>query len=325
MENLICSFCLKEYSTKYSLNKHQEKCSKNNNLIKNLEKIEDIDNSNNVENKNQCKICDKVFTTSFNLSRHQETCKDFNTVLKEYKSLRLKYTKNLQKIEEKDNLLIELKEEIVDLNLTKSNLQSKLEIYKNLEDIYKEQISKLEQTIEKLASKAIENTGPKTTTINNRNQVYQALQPLTDDHMRDQTQHLTYKDVKNGIEGIAYFASNYTFKDRVFCSDKSRLNFVFKNEDDVIIKDPEGIEITNKFIEINKNELLRFLEEYFSFIKEQLDKDLDIAEYKHWAKRREEIITVKSAVRRGNIPENKDSYDEFKRSFLSVLSELVPR
>jgi hypothetical protein len=311
MENNFCSFCYKKFSTKYNLKRHEEKyCEKNDKNENDKNEISIVlmpsKETENFCEKNYHKN-EKKFSQTKNNKNHQENSNDINLLIKENKNLKLKISK-YKKREENHCATLKL-----------------LETYKEIENEYKHKIYQLEQTIEKLASKAIENAGIKTTTINNRNQIYQSLQPLTDDHMKDQTQHLTYKDVKNGIEGIAYFASNYTFKDRVFCSDKSRLNFVFKNENDIIIKDPEGIEITNKFIEINKNELLRFLEEYFSFIKQQLDKDLDIAEYKHWAKRREEIITVKSAVKRGNIPENKDSYDEFKRSFLSVLSELVPR
>lgn len=314
MSTNICEFCEKCFKDSYSLKRHlntAKKCKKN-----------------REENTFDyvCEYCTNNFSNEYNLSRHFKICKKY--IMLQDKQKEDEYKNKIKELENKNYLLEEKYNlsfaSIKTLEEKYNSVLSKLDIYKDNELEYKEKINKLETTIETLAAKAIENSGNKTT-INNRNQIYNALQPLTEEHMREQTKYLTYKDVKNGIEGMAHFASKHTFKDRVACSDKTRLNFVFKNEHDNIIKDPEGIEITKRFIEINKDELLRFLEEYYNFIIGELDKDLDIIEYRHWAKRREEIITIRSAVKRGNIPENKDSYDEFKKSFLSVLSELVPR
>lgn len=184
---------------------------------------------------------------------------------------------------------------------------------------------KLEDELKFLASKAIDKAGNTINTTNNKNQYYNQLLPLTQDYMNDQRQFLTFNNVKNGAHGLAHFASNHTFKDRIFCSDKSRLNFVFKNENDVIIKDPEGIEITKKFIEINREELLRLIEEYLNYITTEIMKDIGNDMYKFWAEKREEFISIRSAVLKGNVCENKESYCEFKRNFLLALSNLVPR
>jgi hypothetical protein len=47
--------------------------------------------------------------------------------------------------------------------------------------------------------------------------------------------------------------------------------------------------------------------------------------YEFWAKRREEFLAIKSAVMKGNVADNQESYAEFKKNFLIALSNLVPR
>lgn len=289
--NNFCHFCGKTFSSKYTLANHQDTAKK---CLQLQEKN---------DGKFECKYCNKICSSKFNLESHIKNCKTkVNVEIQELK-IQIQYLEQFKIYKE---LYEEEKQKVINLE-NKNN--------------------KLEADYKTLAAKAIENTGNKTTNniVNNKNRIIQQLVPLTDDYMREQASFLSYKDVKNGIEGLAEFASKHTFKNRIGCSDVSRLNFVFKNEDGVIIKDPEGVEITKKFIEINRNELLRLLEEYFKYIKEQLDRDLDIIEYRHWSLRREEIIATRSAVEKGNIAENSESYTNFKKNFLSVLSELVAR
>jgi hypothetical protein len=298
-DSFFCNICSKNFKTKYTLKVHQntsKKCLKLQNKEEELPFV--------------CEDCKKIFSSKYNLDNHLSVCKqsDKNKVNNLEKKINT-YVKKIQ----------ELKEQIKDLEQFK--------IYKVLYEEEKNKNSKLEEDYKTLASKAIENSGNKTTNniVNNKNRIIQSLLPLTDEYMKDQVKFLTYNNVKDGIEGMAHFASKYTFKDRLYCSDVSRLNFIFKNENGVTIKDPEGVEITKRFIEINKEELLRLLDEYYNFILEQLDNDLDIIEYRHWTTRREEIIATRSAVKRGNISENTESYTNFKKSFLSALSELVAR
>lgn len=316
-----CKNCNKIFKNKYSLIKHE----------KNIENCIDINQQTN--EAIICKHCNKNYVNEYSLSRHIKICKKFLTLQEEQKrnedKIKLDELKSENKLIEDKNRLLEdkyraLEEKYKLLENQNISLEKNLNEYKEREKEQNKKITILEQNLNDLAKTAIENAGTKNT-INNRNQIYQALQPLTEEYMKEQVQHLTYTDVKNGAAGIANFAYNFTFKDRVFCSDVSRLNFVFKNENNAIIKDPEGVEITKKFIDINREELLRLLEQYYKYVLEYLDKDLDCIEYKHWAGRREEIITIRSAIKRGLIPENKESFDEFKKKFLSALSQIVPR
>jgi hypothetical protein len=294
-ENLVCDICNTTFKNSSSLNLHKK-------TAKYCLKLR-----NNTDIIYECEYCNRTFNLKSSLMVHYTTCK-----YKKQNIIENEYQKKIKEYEEKYNII----------KSEKLELQNK---YDKLEEKYK-------ATLEKLASKAIdkaiEKAGNKTTNnynISNRNRIIQALQPLTDDYMRNQVQYLTYNNVKNGTDGLAHFASTHTFKDRIFCSDVSRLNFIFKNEDDEVIKDPEGVEITKKFIDINKEELLRFLEEYFYHVLKNLEQDLDAVEYKYWSERREYVIATRSVILKGNNEANKEYYTQFKKNFLTALSELVKR
>jgi hypothetical protein len=313
MTELTCNFCNKNFLNKYNLENHQKTalyCLK-------------LQNKNLEANFN-CEYCKKSFTIKSNYNKHSLHCKDkeekeiYNLKeLCESKQSELdKCYKFIEKLKFKKQYIESLEKTIKEQNIKIIQLENENKQFINLH----------QETLEKLASKAIENAGIKNTTINNKNQIYNALQPLTDEHMKKQTKNLTYQNVKNGAHGIAHFASNFTFKERVMCTDKSRLNFVFKNENDLIIKDPEGIEITKRFIDINRDEILRLVEIYLSCITTELMDDATSGDmYKFWAEKREEFIAIRSAVMKGNVSDNKESYEEFKKNFLQALSNLVPR
>jgi hypothetical protein len=300
MENLICDFCKKSFINKYNLSKHQ----------KTAKFCLSIQNTAN-EIIFTCEFCNKNFSRKDVLESHLKICKDKDIV-----PLQIELDKVKKKLDKQCKNIEEIKE-----------LKKDLSLYKKLYEEEKSKNVKLEADIKDLAAKAIENAGNKTTNnINNKNRIIQTLQPLTDDYMRDQTKYLTYNNIKNGAHGIAHFASTHTFKDRVACSDKSRLSFIFKNENENIIKDPEGVEITKRFIEINKDEIVRLVNEYLNYITNELMDDSTSGDmYKFWADKREEFIAIRSAVMKGNVSDNEESYNEFKKNFLSALSNLVPR
>lgn len=304
-QNYNCEFCKRSFKQKQGLQRHYEKCQEKlyNQNIENLKKHSD----NKIENL----IYDYELKLTNLTNENNNLIQKFNideTNMKNFYELQIKDIKNSYEVRI-------------------AKLESIIEISEKRYNDLKDQLDKRSNSVDELAKKAIENTGNKTTNTinNNRNQIYNALQPLTNEHMRDQVQYLTDQNIKNGTHGIAHFASTHTFKDRVICTDKSRLNFVFKNENDIIIKDPEGVEITNRFIEINREELLRLLNEYLKVIENELYEDIGAPEYKYWTEKREEILTIRSAITKGNGLNNKENYSEFKKGFLSALSDLVPR
>lgn len=314
MTEYICEYCDTKFKNKYNLKNHQI----------NAKFCLEIQKENN--ESYECKICYKQLKHKNEYEIHLNSCdkKNYEDYKKMYEQLNNKLevykTKNLK-------LKLSLKEEIkLKENYQRLFEQEKERYQKQIEE-EKERYENLLKDYKILTNKAIENAGTKNTTnINNKNQIYNALQPLTDNYMKEQTKFLTYNNIKNGAHGIAHFASNHTFKDRLFCSDKSRLNFVFKNEGDAIIKDPEGVEITKKFIDINRGEIVRLVDEYLNYITTELMDDSTSGDmYRFWADKREEFIAIRSAVNKGNVADNKESYSEFKKNFLLALSDLVPR
>jgi hypothetical protein len=310
MSTFSCEFCGGCFTSKYSLEKHKKTAKFCLNLQPNKDTVDEF----------KCEICSKIFTRRDTYRTHitSSSCKvliNQNDKLVEaqieIERLKVLLSQYEIKIEERNDRIVILEKEVK--NLLERQLENKDKL-----------LESSNKTLESIATKAIENAGNKTTTIN-KNKVYQSLQCLTEDYMRQQTKFINMSTIKNGAQSIAQFASDYTFKDRLVCSDVSRLNFTFKDETGNIIKDPEGIEITKKFIEINKDELLRLLDEYHSILVNEIDNDMDAIEYKHWSERREHIHDIRLAIKKGSIPENIESYNTFKKSFLTALSELVPR
>lgn len=100
-----CTFCNKDYKTKYSLHAHQKRPS----CLKNKLIITDTIVHN-------CNVCDKVFSTKRNMVRHKTTCKAMKVVeSKELSELRERCTQYEEQIyayrreiKEKDALIMEL-------------------------------------------------------------------------------------------------------------------------------------------------------------------------------------------------------------------------
>lgn len=308
MSDFTCIFCNKNFTSSSNLNTHKK-------YAKYCLEIQ------KKELEFQCEFCLKKFNRRDVLNQHLPKCKTKEKFENQNILNEIFETKNTI-----SELKINLEEKDKEINKLKLELMCKHDDISKLE----EQNKKLENQLKNILDKAIDkinvtNNSTSTANIINKNQIYNNLEPLTTEYMREQTKFLTYNNVKNGAHGIAHFASNHTFKDRLFCSDKSRLNFVFKNDEDLIVKDPEGVEITKKFIEINREELIRLVNEYLNYINSELMRDIGNDMYKFWASKREEFISIMSAVMKGNVAENKESYKEFKKNFLIALSDLVPR
>ena len=78
------------------------------------------------------------------------------------------------------------------------------------------------------------------------------MQPVTDEILYDNVQHLTIDHIKKGAEGYAEYALEYPLKDKLLCSDFSRRKVKFKDKDGNIITDPEMTNLARKFFCINK-------------------------------------------------------------------------
>ena len=317
MTELLCNYCNHSFKNKSNLDKHQ----KTTKYCIELQKIQESLINNSKENKqeeltnikgqylfkddklvnnlnisiNKCNYCNKEFLRKDSLIRHKNKCKHKNIT-----------DNNNNKSEDKDKIISELKIEIENKDKIISEL--KIEI---------ENKNKLFQSLENITIKAIENSGHKTNIINNKNNlsIFNNLTPLTDSFIKDQASLLKTKDIVNGAKSLALFARDHSFKDRVICTDVSRRNFIFKDENNNIIKDPKGVKITKKFIENNKPELINLLTQYsLTFYNENNFMDI---------KHKLEIDHCLDAIKSGDISYNADKYNNFEKIFTTCFGKFV--
>lgn len=80
----------------------------------------------------------------------------------------------------------------------------------------------------------------------NKTQIINNLLPLTDEHMKEQSENFTMDHFKRGAVGISDYAVEYPLKDRIVCVDVARHIVKYKNADGDIIKDPNMCKLTPK-------------------------------------------------------------------------------
>jgi hypothetical protein len=251
----------------------------------------------NKEENNICKFCEKNFSSHNNMLNHYTVCSKLNQLILSEKTIK-KQAENEYKVK---------------IKIMENN-------YSNLQEKYNELKLKFEKYEEKaLQSTTIVNTtnhyNNSTNNTNNSKNYIQNLIPLTDQYIKDQSKKLELKHVRGKADSLAYFANEYSFKDRVVCTDVARRSFVFKDENGVVVKDPKGVKITKKFIENNKEILVRLFSQYALMYYE------DNCPYEY--KDKVEIDECLYAVQRGDIPSNAENYTKFEKIFTSCFSKLV--
>ena len=224
-----CEFCKNSFNNKNSLIKHQK-------TARYCLKIRGEELSNN----HVCEFCELNFSTQFNYNRHISTCKS-NNLASEYF--------------EKNQLL---EKEILKL---KTILEEK-----------NNQIKDLQAQIEKMATTAINRPTTQNNQNNNNqriNQIINNLTPITEDHLKEQAEFLTIDHIKDGIPGYVKYALEYPLKDKIICTDYSRRKIKYKDEDGVLIDDPEMIKLTQKLFKAieEKNDIL--IQEYSKEIQQK--------------------------------------------------------
>jgi hypothetical protein len=241
----------------------------------------------------KCNFCNKEYLRKDILDTHLLKCK--TKIKNENKNKEEEYIKN------KEN---EIKYEYIE----KLNKE-----YINTINEQKIRINDLENQIKILYDKIL-SLESKTNVIN-INSVINNLTPLTDSHIKETSSLLQTKDILKGAESLALFARDHSFKDRVICTDVTRRNFIFKDENNNIIKDPKGVKITKKFIENNKPELINLLTQYsLTFYNENSFMDI---------KHKLEIDHCLDAIRSGDISYNVHKYNNFEKIFTTCFGKFV--
>ena len=301
MSEYICNFCNKKFWNKYNLDKHKktakyclelQKKDISNDFKDNA--TSNIVSSSSLNNIYKCNYCNKEYLRKDNLNTHIFKCKI--RIKNESKNKEEEYINNIKLIEQ---------------------YKTKYEYIEKLNKEYLNTINEQKIRIKDLENLLLES---KTNIINinsviNKDSIINNLSPLTDSFIKDKASLLKTKDIINGAKSLALFARDHSFKDRVICTDVSRRTFIFKDENNNVIKDPKGVKITKKFIENNKEELINLLTQYsLTFYNENSFMDI---------KHKLEIDHCLDAIKSGDISYNADKYNNFEKIFTTCFSKFV--
>ena len=248
-----CEYCKNIFKTKNSLNKHKS-------TAKYCLKLRGgIDHR-----KFQCKYCQKYFTTNQNMKIHvTNSCLEY-----------LVYNRSLELNSEVENLRELLRTERLSyqerIELVERELQKREDMIKGLQD--------------KLENVAIVSASRPTTSNTQINNYIQKLEVITDQHLLDQSQHLTIEHIKKGPAGYAEYAMAHPFRDRLICVDYSRRKVKFKESDGTLINDPEMNRLASKFFQSIKDRNTELIQEYGAMLSkdfaENVDKLGELADFK---------------------------------------------
>lgn len=256
----ICDFCETPFTKKSSVVLHQK-------TAKYCQKIQaslsSVSVDENIKGKYSCEHCDKNFTQKKTLQGHLEICSN-----KKFREVHLKIEEDLQRKIEKLEIDIANKDKII--------------------EEYKNQISELQDKLAGIATKAVEkptysyNSSSSSSITTNKttiNQKIDALQYITEDHLKDSTEHLTIEHLKKGPIGFAEYALEHPFKDSLLTSDYARRIVNYKDFDrygnERVVKDPDMRKLSKKFFQSirDKNEELAL--KYRDEISEKLKSTTD--------------------------------------------------
>jgi len=265
-----CKYCNKKLASQSSLNVH-------------LKRAKYCINKRSEKNTNfECNGCDKKYTSKQNLNIHMENC-----VMYQIKLTKENYIKEINilnnKLEEKDIRLEEQKNQ------------------------YEIKIQQLQDKLENIAIKAVQR--PTTTTNMNKTQInnyIQKMDPLSLEHMLEQSSNLTLEHIQKGASGYAEYALEYPLKDRIACVDYSRRKMKFKDKDGNLITDPEMVKLAPMFFNSIK-------EKSSEIVYSQNDPNMDSAMFEAVAK----LFNTNADVKNGADGVKSEFYHDFVKHVCS--------
>jgi len=237
-----------------------------------------------------CKYCNKKTSTQQHLNIHYMSCKQ-KKIQETIVTTQKQYDKKLIELEVKNNQLIYQKKE----------QEKKYE--KQLVEC-KATIKDLQDKLENIALTAVNR--PTTMNKTQINNFIQKMEPLTRDHMLEQSSNLTLEHIQKGASGYAEYALEYPLKNKVACVDYSRRKLKFKDRSGNLITDPEMIKLAPMFFDSIKDKS--------SAIVYELNKDdMDSVMFEEVAK----LFNTNSDVKNASTGIKTDFYHDFVKHVCS--------
>ena len=226
-----------------------------------------------------CNFCNKQFSNSWNLKNHQKTvkyCLEIQGLKKDDFKCDFCFKNYSQKRELDRHLVNCIEKKLLEKDAIISNLTSEKDKIISEKDKI---ISEKEDRIKDLQDQLIDIIRNRPATIinhnNNSNQrintIINNLQPITDEHLNEQAQHLTLDHIKQGVDGYVKYALEHPFKDRIVCVDYSRKKIKYKDQDDNIIEDPEMTKLSQKFFKAIERKNTEIVESQLSVLYQKLE------------------------------------------------------
>jgi hypothetical protein len=252
MPNITCEFCKSIVSSKYILKTHLA-TNKTCLGLRNLE----------LKTEFMCKACNLFTLDNQKLATHHEICKPYQRLIikeettekyqQELKDLENKYQKEMTEMEhqyENKILLLENKLEHVNQSKTTKEIDMKYNYEKIIKDL-QSQNDKLLETLQKLASQAIDKPTTNTTNNvtnnikNNFSDTYFLDTIKAEDVKMKCQNYLTEQVFLEGQRGIAQLCTDHVIKTKdkkalMLCTDVSRKKFKYIDEQGNIKEDYEA-------------------------------------------------------------------------------------
>lgn len=238
----------------------------------------------NHKDEYKCKICKKTFSEKRYLEKHSEKC-DVESIIEKNKT-------------QKDQIIL---------------LKTRLEDYEKIIQEQKDQIHHLQNKLENIAIQGVKKA---TNTTNNILQ----LEPIHKDWLESQATLLTEDHFSRGIAGLAQFAIENSFKNRVICTDQSRKSLKFKDSNGDICKDPKGKKLATLFFDSIHSKAENIIPDMIEKIKSELDDAGDEIVLENIRLKMNELISVEKGIKRVS----KDHEIELREQFTTQLCELLP-
>jgi len=261
-----------------------------------------------------CEYCSYSTTRKADLTKHQNKtnyCLDIQ-----------EKSKNTQPVGDEyiNNNVVTYKDLEIGSKCKDEIIKGKDEIIRRLEEQIEELNSQLNKERQNQQHVTLAAISKPTTQVKNtiKNCMIQNLSPLLESDMKDQAKFLTIDHLKAGAEGYAKYALEYSFKDKITCTDVSRKKLAWKDSEGVIVYDNEGSKLAEKFFRVLTERNLRLFREIINDLGERSDaayKRHDLVEAEAIVNLTNKICTYRTeAVRTG-----KGDDTELKNEFVKYL------
>jgi hypothetical protein len=229
MENNICNFCSKEFSSKVNLLQHQR-------TVKSCLKLQGKEEK---EANIECENCKKVLAVR-SYKQHKIKCDILfeEKKRKEVKKNKLNTKEKKTLVKENNDLLIIIDKQNVYIEKFKSDiiyLEKENEKLKSLNELLEKQNEKLQSISTSVTMKLAEKVNTVNTVNNNNKTVVINTSQLTNEVLRQCATTFTIDNAYN-IDGITKHLTS-SLEEHIICTDPSRNVFKYTNEKDEEIVD----------------------------------------------------------------------------------------